>query len=84
MDVIKTSLIIGIGLTLYYLLLQWPIDSDTYDGSFQEQIEINTFSESERSLSEPLAPLSQLRQEPIEVAAEELNYFEIQNTDLSG
>ena len=27
MDVIKTSLIIAIGITLYYLLLQWPVDS---------------------------------------------------------
>ena len=83
MDVIKTSLIIGIGLTLYYLLLQWPIDNDIYESSSQEQQEINTFSDSERSLSEPLAPLSQARQRPDEVAAEELNYFEIQNTDLS-
>ena len=46
MDVIKTSLIIGIGLTLYYLLLQWPTDNDTYDSSFQEHSEINTFSDS--------------------------------------
>ena len=83
MDVIKTSLIIGIGLTLYYLLLQWPIDNDIYDSSFQEQLEIDTFSDSERSLSEPLAPLSQLSQEPVEVAGQELNYFEIQNNDLS-
>ena len=83
MDVIKTSLIIGIGLTLYYLLLQWPIDNDTYDISSQEQIEINTFSDSERSLSEPLAPLSQSSNRPVQVAAQDLNYFEIQNTDLS-
>ena len=83
MDVIKTSLIIGIGLTLYYLLLQWPVDNDTYDSSFQEEIEINTFSDSERSLSEPLAPLSQTRQEPVGVAAQESSYFEIQNNDLS-
>ena len=83
MDVIKTSLIIGIGLTLYYLLLQWPIDNDTYDSSFQEQIEINTFSDSERSLSEPLAPLSQTSPGLVEVADQELNYFEIQNNDLS-
>ena len=83
MDVIKTSLIIGIGLTLYYLLLQWPVDNDTYDSSFQEEIEINTFSDSERSLSAPLAPLSQASKRPVEVAAQELNYFEIKNDDLS-
>ena len=83
MDVIKASLVIGIGLTLYYLLLQWPIDNDVYESFSQEDIEINTFSDSERSLSEPLAPLSQASQSPVEVAAEELNYFEIQNNDLS-
>ena len=83
MDVVKTSLIIGIGLTLYYLLLQWPTHNDIYDVSYQEQIEINDSSDSERSLSEPLAPLSQANQEPVEVAAQELNYFEIQNNDLS-
>jgi len=83
MDVIKTSLIIGIGLTLYYLLLQWPTDNYIHDSSSQEQTKINTFSDSERSLSEPLAPLSRASQEPVEVAAQELNYFEIQNNDLS-
>ena len=83
MDVIKTSLIIGIGLTLYYLLLQWPTDNYIYDGSSQEQLEINAFSDSERSLSEPLAPLSQPNQGLVEVAPQELNYFEIQNDDLS-
>ena len=83
MDVVKTSLIIGIGLTLYYLLLQWPIDNDTYNGSSQENYEINTFSDSERSLSEPLVPLSQTSQGPAENTFQELNYFEIQNNDLS-
>ena len=83
MDVIKTSLIIGIGLTLYYLLLQWPIDNDIYESSSQEKSEINTFSDSERSLSEPLAPLSQTSQGSVAIVDEELNYFEIQNDDLS-
>ena len=50
MDVIKTSLIIGIGLTLYYLLLQWPVDNEVNDRYSQEQIEINSFNDSERSL----------------------------------
>ena len=83
MDVIKTSLIIGIGLTLYYLLLQWPIDNDVYDSSSQENLIISTLNDSERSLSEPLAPLSQESERPVEVVAQELNYFEIQNSDLS-
>ena len=83
MDVIKTSLIIGIGLTFYYLLLQWPTDNYINDGSSQEHLEIKSFSDSERSLSEPLAPLSQPNQGLGEVAPQKLNYFEIQNDDLS-
>ena len=83
MDVIKTSLIIGIGLTFYYLLLQWPTDNYINDGSSQEPKEIRAFSDSERSLSEPLAPLSQPNQGLGEVAPQKLNYFEIQNDDLS-
>ena len=83
MDVIKTSLIIGIGLTFYYLLLQWPTDNYINDGSSQEHLEIKSFSDSERSLSEPLAPLSQPNQGLAEVAPQKLNYFEIQNNDLS-
>ena len=83
MDVIKTSLIIGIGLTFYYLLLQWPTDNYINDGSSLEHLEIKAFSDSERSLSEPLAPLSQPNQGLGEVAPQKLNYFEIQNDDLS-
>jgi len=83
MDVIKTSLIIGIGLTFYYLLLQWPTDNYINDGSSQEHQEIKAFSDSERSLSEPLAPLSQPNQGLGEVDPQKLNYFEIQNDDLS-
>ena len=83
MDVIKTSLIIGIGLTLYYLLLQWPVDNEVDDRYSQEQLEIESFNDSERSLSETLAPLSQASQGQVEVASDELDYFEIQNNDLS-
>ena len=42
MDVIKTSLIIAIGITLYYLLLQWPVDSPSNDNTYSEDISINT------------------------------------------
>ena len=83
MDVIKTSLIIGIGLTLYYLLLQWPVDNEIYDRYSQEQKEVDSFNDSERSLSEPLAPLSQASQGQVEVASDGLDYFEIQNNDFS-
>ena len=83
MDVIKTSLIIGIGLTLYYLLLQWPVDNEVNDRYSQEQLEIDSFNDSERSLSEPLSPLSQASQGQVELVSDELDYFEIQNNDLS-
>ena len=60
MDVIKTSLIIAIGITLYYLLLQWPVDSPSNDNTYAEDIGINTISDSEPLLSQPLEPLSSL------------------------
>ena len=40
MDVIKTSLIIAIGITLYYLLLQWPVDSPSNDKAYSEDIRL--------------------------------------------
>ena len=63
--------------------MQWPIDNEIYDDSSQEITKIDTFSDSERSLSQPLAPLSQAPQKTVEVAAQERNYFEIQKNDLS-
>ena len=53
MDVIKTSLIIAIGITLYYLLLQWPVDSPSNDKAYSEDISVNTISDSEPLLSQP-------------------------------
>ena len=44
MDVIKTSLIIAIGITLYYLLLQWPVDAPSNDVAYLEGESINTVS----------------------------------------
>ena len=59
MDVIKTSLIIGIAVTFYYLLLQWPTDAKTYQETSNFDSEINTFNESDRLLSEPLTTFSE-------------------------
>ena len=44
MDVIKTSLIIAIGITLYYLLLQWPVDSPSNDKTYSEDLSVNTIN----------------------------------------
>ena len=82
MDVIKTSLIFAIGITLYYLLLQWPMNEVTENNYSQKSIEISSFNDSEQLLSESLSPLSS----PAEIKKTEeeggRNYFEIQNSDV--
>ena len=59
MDVIKTSLIIGIAVTFYYLLLQWPTEAKTYQEVSNLDSKINTLNESDRLLSEPLTTFSE-------------------------
>ena len=82
MDVIKTSLILAIGITLYYLLLQWPMNEVNENNYSQKSIEINSFNDSEQLLSESLSPLSS----PVETKKTEeeveRNYFEIENSDM--
>ena len=79
---IKTSLIFAIGITLYYLLLQWPMNEVTENNYSQKSIEISSFNDSEQLLSESLSPLSS----PAEIKKTEeeggRNYFEIQNSDV--
>ena len=58
MDAIKTSLIIGIAVTFYYLLLQWPTEAKTYQEVSNLDRKINSLNESDRSLSEPLTTFS--------------------------
>jgi len=83
MDVIKTSLIIAIGITFYYLLLQWPNQADNYEVSTNYTLESNEFDDSEDLLTEPLSPLSEQNEIQIESAAQPLEVFEIENDDLS-
>ena len=59
MDVIKTSLIIGIAVTFYYLLLQWPTEAKTYQEVSNLDSKIDAFNESDRLLSEPLTTFSE-------------------------
>ena len=83
MDVIKTSLIFAIAITLYYLLLQWPVN--TIDEPYIEEIANQSMdlNDSEQLLSETLAPLSSSSKiEPV-AKTDESSYFEIQNDDLS-
>ena len=83
MDVIKTSLIIAIGITFYYLLLQWPNQVDNYEVSTNYTDEIIEFNDSEDLLTEPLSPLSEQNEIQIESASQPLEVFEIENDDLS-
>ena len=83
MDVIKTSLIIAIGITFYYLLLQWPNQADNYEVSTNYTYESNEFDDSEDLLTEPLSPLSEQNEIQIESASQPLEVFEIENDDLS-
>ena len=83
MDVIKASLIIGIGITLYYLLLQWPNDVEVYGESPSKYNEINTETDSEYLLSESLSPLSPLSENKQKISTEPEEVFEIENEDLS-
>ena len=83
MDVIKTSLIIGIAITFYYLLLQWPAVNQSAVIETEDTSYVNSYSDSEPSLSEPLSPLSS---SPILNNGNDENedkYFQIQNESLS-
>ena len=79
---IKTSLIFAIGITLYYLLLQWPMNEVTEINYSQKSIEISSFNDSEQLLSESLSPLSSPAEIKKTEEEEERNYFEIQNSDV--
>ena len=83
MDVIKTSLIIAIGITFYYLLLQWPNQVDNYEVSTNYINESIEFNDSEDLLTEPLSPLSEQNEIQIESDTQPLEVFEIENDDLS-
>ena len=83
MDLIKTGLIIAIGVTFYYLLLQWPTESNTREIVSQESPYNNDLNDSEYSLTEPLATFSDpdiSKEEPVDIQG---NYFEIENKDLA-
>ena len=83
MDVIKTSLIVAIGITLYYLLLQWPVSPASVDNELTNTNELISINESERSLSVPLSPLSSRTENASKEQTLKRSYFKIQNNDLS-
>ena len=57
MDVIKTSLIIGIAVTLYYLLLQWPNQQPITQIQKEKPIEESFIVDSNDSLTNKLVPM---------------------------
>ena len=83
MDVIKTSLIIAIAITFYYLLLQWPAENQNQIVETEDSSYISNHGDSEPSLSEPLSPLSTSPSLNNVSDESEDEYFEIQNEDLS-
>ena len=82
MDVIKTSLIIGIAVTFYYLLLQWPTEAKTYQEVSNLDSKINTLNESDRSLSVPLTTFSEPSDVEDSIPAAVGETFVIENDDL--
>ena len=82
MDVIKTSLIIGIAITFYYLLLQWPANNQSALIETEDKY-ISNYNDSEPSLSEPLTPLSTSPISNNVNDESEDKYFQIQNESLS-
>ena len=82
MDVIKTSLIIGIAVTFYYLLLQWPTEAKTYQEVSNLDRKINSLNESDRSLSEPLTTFSEPSDVEDSIPAAVGETFVIENDDL--
>jgi len=82
MDVIRTSLIFAIAITLYYLLLQWPVDNIDTTYVSEESNNLLTISDSEDSLSDTLSPLSSTPSSEPPKPIEESKYFEVQNNDL--
>ena len=82
MDVIKTSLIIGIAVTFYYLLLQWPTEAKTYQEVSNLDSKINSLNESDRSLSEPLTTFSEPSDDEDSIPAAVGETFVIENDDL--
>ena len=51
MDLIKTSLIVAIAITLYYLLLQWPNEPISVVNEPEEINKLSTLNDSKDSLT---------------------------------
>ena len=89
MDVIKTSLIIAIAITSYYLLMQWPQDSNVQLSENGEDLLYSTINESEylqtnpESLKDNTPGLSVMSSPDEAVIKEPVGVvFKVENEDL--
>ncbi len=81
MDFIKTALITAIAITLYYLLLQWPNETQTYEANSDLPIENNTLIDSKDSLTDTLSPMEDVSVPSVPAAIVGKTY-EVGNEDL--
>ena len=89
MDVIKTSLILAIAITFYYLLLQWPQGSDMQANNIYEDNKRVSIDSSEYLQTKPLLQSSDTpslsamtEQETVEDVSVSGIVFTIENEDL--
>ena len=81
MDFIKTALITAIAITLYYLLLQWPNETQTYEANSDLPIENNILIDSKDSLTDTLSPMEDVGVPSVPAAIAGKTY-EVGNEDL--
>ena len=81
MDFTKTALITAIAITLYYLLLQWPNDTQVYEANSELPIENKTLIDSNDSLTDTLSPMESVSVPSVPVTVAGKTY-EVGNEDL--
>ena len=81
MDFTKTALITAIAITLYYLLLQWPSETQIYEANNDLPIENKVLINSEDSLTDTLSPMEDVDVPSVPAAVSGMTY-EVGNEDL--
>ena len=81
MDFIKTALITAIAITLYYLLLQWPNDTQVFETNNELPIENKPFIDSNDSLTDTLSPMESVSVPSVPTTVTGKTY-EVGNEDL--
>ena len=81
MDFIKTALITAIAITLYYLLIQWPNETQVYEANSELPIENKVFNDSKDSLTDTLSPMEGVDVPSVPAVVRGVTY-EVGNKDL--